>query len=137
MKAELYMSNTTAQTVAAGGTIGLGVITRRFGNTKCCTPVINAGNGGVVLNAPGYYRVFVNVTVEPTAEGPVTVALYQDGVAYPAAVATNTAGVASAATSVCVPADVKVSGCAPSTLTVVLLDGAGSVTNVGVGVVKL
>lgn len=135
-KAEIYTANTSTQAVAVNGIITPGTIIRRFGNTRCCNPAINVANNGISLNENGYYRVLVNVTAEPTEEGAVTVALYQDGVAYPGAVATNTAAAASDAVSVCIPADVKVTNC-NSILTVVLTAGAGNVTNVGIAVNKL
>ena len=137
MKAALYTANTNSQTVAAGGMLALGSVVRRFGNDRCCNPVINLVNNGITLNDPGYYTVSVDVTDLPTAEGPVTVTLYQDGNPVVGAVATNTAGAASAATSIALSAIVRVIGCATSTLTAVLTAGAGSVRNVAVSVVKL
>ncbi len=135
MKAAIYTVNASAQTVAAGGVLALGSIVRRFGNNRCCAPIINLSGNGIVLSECGYYKVDVNVTDAPTDAGAVTVQLYQDGVAVPGAVATNTAAAANA-TSVEVPAVVRV-GCTNSTLTAVLVDGAGSVSNVAVTVVKL
>ena len=136
-KAWIYTANTNAQTVAAGGTLALGSIVRRAGNDRCCNPIVNLVNNGITLNDPGYYDVTVNVTDAPTADGPVTVTLFQDGSPITGAVATNTAGAPSAATSVSVNAIVRVVGCATSTITAVLTAGAGSVTNVAVTAVKL
>lgn len=135
-KAAIYTANTNAQTVADGGTLALGSIVRRFGNTRCCNPAINLVNNGITLNECGYYDVTVNVTDVPTTAGAVTVTLYQDGMAVPGAVSTNTAA-ASDATGVTVNAIVRVVGCSASTLTAVLTAGAGSVTNVAAAVVKL
>ena len=130
MKSEIYVANVNTQAVAAGGAINLGTIIRRFGNNACCVPALNLSGGNVVVNQPGYYDVTANVTVEPTAEGPVTVAVYQDGVEVHGAVATNTAGIASAATSVCIPASIRLyCGTASSTISLVLVAGAGNVTN--------
>ena len=135
-KAWIYTENTTAQTVAAGGTLALGSIVRRAGNDRCCNPIVNLVNNGITLNACGYYKVNIDVVDAPTAEGPVTVTLLQDGV--PVQSATNTAGAASAATGVSLSAPiVKVVGCNSSVLTAVLTAGAGSVTSVAVSVVKL
>ena len=137
MKAALYAANTTAQTVASGGTLALGSIVRRFGNDRCCNPVINLVNNGVTLGECGYYLVTLDVTDEPTAEGAVTVTLYQDGSPVTGAVASNTAAAASDATGVSLSAIVRVVGCATSTLTAVLTAGAGSVTDVAMAVIKL
>lgn len=137
MKAALYAANTNAQTVAAGGTLALGSIVRRFGNDRCCNPVINLVNNGVTLGECGYYLVTLDVTDEPTAEGAVTVTLYQDGSPVTGAVASNTAAAASDAIGVSLSAIVRVVGCAASTLTAVLTAGAGSVTDVAMAVIKL
>lgn len=136
-KAAIYVANTNAQTVAAGGNISFGSIVRRFGNDSCCNPIINSVNGAVVLNECGYYAVTVRVTDAPTDAGAVTVTLNQDGNPVQGAVATNTAAAASAATSVTISAIVRVIGCASSTLTAVLTAGAGSVTNATIDVVKI
>ena len=137
MKAALYAANTSAQTVAANGALALGTVIRRFGNDRCCNPIINLVNGGVMLGECGYYAVTVDVTDEPTDAGAVTVALYQDGSPVTGAVATNTASAASDATSVSVSAIVRVVGCASSVLTAVLTAGSGTVTNAAISVVKL
>lgn len=136
-KAALYAANTTAQTLAAGATIALGSIIRRFGNDRCCNPTINLSGSGITLNEFGYYKVNARVTDAPTAAGTVTITLLQDGVPIPGAVASNTAVAASNPTSVTAGAIVRVAGCASSTITAVLTAGAGSVTNVSVDVEKL
>lgn len=136
-KAAIYTANTTAQTLAAGATIALGSIIRRFGNDRCCNPTINLSGAGITLNECGYYKISARVTDEPTAAGTVTVTLLQDGVPIPGAVASNTVAVASNPTSVTAGAIVRVVGCVTSNITAVLTAGAGSVTNVSVDVEKL
>lgn len=136
-KAGIYVVNANTQAVAAGGTIALGTTVRRYGNDRCCNPVVNLTGNGIALNEPGYYSVDVNVTGEPTAAGAVTVTLFQDGVAVSGAVASNTAAAGSDATAVAIPATVRVLGCNSSILTVVLTAGAGNVTNAAVRVTKV
>ena len=136
-KAGIYVANTKTQAVAAGGTIALGATVRRYGNDRCCNPVINLTGNGITLNEPGYYNVDVNVTDEPTAAGAVTVTLYQDGMPVTGAVASNTAAAGSDATAVAIPATVRVLGCNSSILTVVLTAGAGNMTNAAVRVIKV
>lgn len=136
-KAAIYVANTTAQTLAAGASIALGSIVRRFGNTNCCNPTINLSGSVITLNECGYYKVNARVTDAPTAAGTVTVTLLQDGVAIPGATASNTAAAAANPTSVTAGAIVRVVGCASSTITAVLTAGAGSVTNVSVDVEKI
>lgn len=137
-KAAIYTANVTSQTLAAGATIALGSIIRRFGNTsRCCNPIINLSGSGITLNECGYYKVTARVTDAPAAAGTVTVTLLQDGVAIPGAVASNTAAADTNPTSVTAGGIVRVVGCASSTITAVLTSGAGSVTNVSVDVEKL
>ena len=135
-KAWIYTTNNNSQTVAAGASLNLGSISRRAGNNRCCNPIINLVNNGIILNECGYYKVNLDVTDAPTAEGAVTVTLYQDGNSI--ASATNTALAASAATSVSLSSPiVKVYGCNNSTLTVVLTAGAGTISSVNMSVIKL
>lgn len=136
-KAAIYTANTTAQTLAAGATIALGTIVRRFGNDRCGNPTINLSGNGITLNECGYYKVSTRVIDAPTAAGTVTVTLFQDGVAIPGAIGSNTAAAATNPTGVTAGGIVRVVGCATSTITAVLTAGAGSVTNVSVDVEKL
>lgn len=136
-KAAIYTLNNTTQAVAAGGTIALGTIVRRFGNTpRCCNPTINLSGNGIVISEPGYYKVNVDVTDAATAAGAVTVSLLQDGNVVESL--TDTAAAANDAVTISMTAPiVRVIGCTTSTLTVVLTAGAGNVSPVGVSVVKL
>ncbi|MBQ8616258.1 MAG: hypothetical protein IJ418_02215 [Clostridia bacterium] len=126
----IYTVMNTPAAVAAGGTVPLGTIIRRFG----CGLDLN-GNGVTLLPA-GYYKADVNLTVLPTAAGAITATLLVDGVAYPGAVATGTPTAAGAAVNLNIPALIRNVCAGAHTLTVVL-DVAATVNNAAVAVVKV
>lgn len=133
-KALIYVVNSGTQAVAEGGNINLGTIVRRYGN-KCGYPIINLNGDGITISEAGYYRVAVDVTAAPTAAGPVTITLRQDGV--PVLSKTGTAAAAADAVSLSIDSPVIRVGCnVGSTLTVELTAGTGNVSNVGISVVK-
>ena len=135
-KALLYTTNTTTQTVAAGGVIAPGTIQRRVGNTRCCTPVITLNGNNIVLTEPGYYSVQVDVTDAVIEAGAVTVSLVQDGNVIESV--TGTAAAAGDAVNITLSAPiVRVFNCTASNLSIVLTAGAGNVTSVGISVIKL
>lgn len=134
-KAGIYTVNSGAQTVAVGGVLNLGTINRRFGR-ECCEPVMELNGSSITLNEPGYYDVDVAVTALPTAAGPVTIAVFQDGVAVPGS--TNTAqGTAGNPVNVVSLPLVRVRCGAASNLSVVLVNGAGTIANIAVKVLKV
>lgn len=133
-KALIYATNPGAQAVVAGGNIALGSISRRYGN-QCCNPIIDLNGFGITISDDGYYRVAVDVTALPTAAGPVTITLLQDGVAVQAKTGTAAAAGNPVALSLASPV-VRVRCGFNSTLTLQLTAGAGNVSNVGMSVVK-
>lgn len=135
-KAGIYTVNSGAQAVAVGGTINLGAINRRFGRA-CCEAIIDLNGSGITLNEPGYYDVDVAVTALPTAAGPVTIAVFQDGVAVPGSTNTTTAAAAGNPVNVVSLPLVRVRCGAASNLSVVLVNGAGTIANISVKVLKI
>lgn len=131
-KSLIQVANQSAQTVAVNSIISLGSVQRRFG-CNC-----RLSGNAVEVDGPGYYTVDASVSVAPTAEGPVTVALYCNGVQVPGAIAYGS--VSTAANSVClyINATLRQGCCCDSadTLTLVLLEGAGTVQNVSLRVEK-
>lgn len=131
----LYSANTTAQTLAIGGTINMGSAIRRYGCVKgTSTPYANTLGTTTTLSScgrcPTYFDVDATFVVIPTAAGTVTITALQDGVVIPGATASAT--VAAAATSVTLPISFGVrlnSGVTSSTITYVLTGAAGSLTN--------
>ena len=131
-KSAIFVSNTTPAAVTAGNTLPLGNIVRRFG----CA--LNLNGNGVLLLAPGYYKVDVSATVESTAAGAVAIGLSQDGVQIPGVVPTSSAASASAPVNVSFPAIIRVlPNSGSSTLTLILSEGAGTLTNLILTVEKL
>lgn len=135
-KAGIYTVNSGAQAVAVGGVINLGFINRRFGR-KCCEPIIDLNGAGIILNDDGAYSVDVVVTALPTAAGPVTIAVFQDGVAVPGSTNTTTAAAAGNPVNVFSAPMVRVKENSASNLTVVLVNGAGTIANISVKVLKV
>lgn len=133
-KALIFVRNPGSQTVAAGGNVALGSVVRRYGN-RCCRPVVDLSGDGITISDEGYYSVDVDVTVAPTVAGPVTVSLLQDGVVVFTKTGTA-AAIADAVPLTMASPIVRVRCNATSTLTVQLTSGAGTVSEVGVSVVK-
>ena len=131
-KSAIYVANTGAQTVAVGGTIGLGNIVRRFG----CGVDLN-GNG-ITIDEAGYYDVNVSVTAAPTVAGAATVTMFNNGIAVPGATATTTAAAAGDDVNVSFESIVRVF-CNGNTavLSLVLTGGEAAISNVAVVVSKM
>lgn len=128
----IQTANQSVQTVAAGSIISLGSTQRRFG----CN--LRLSGNGIEVNGEGYYTIDAGLSVTPTAAGPVTVALYNNGVQIPGAIAYAT-GVAGVPVSVSIPPATIRQGCccdSADNITCVLIEGAGTVNNIAVRVVK-
>lgn len=130
-KALLFTANTAAQAVAVGGTVNPGSVVRRRAGNCAGSPSANVSGSTVVVTGGDYYLVDATLTVVPTADGTVTVSLVQDGTT----VASASATVAAAATSVVIPltAIIRTRGGA-SNLTLVLTGAASSVSSAYVSV---
>ena len=133
------MSKSLIQTVNAGpqavaelGVIGLGTTVRRYG----CN--LHQISDAIEAEGCGYYTIDATVTLTPDAVGPVSVAVYNNGVAVPGTAVTGS--VAAAGDSVTLPIVGTIrQGCncnGADSLTLVITDGASTVTNVSMRVVK-
>ena len=86
-----YYTYTGVQEVAAGGVLPLTNTVRQYGRN------VRLNNNNVIVRglcndpAAGYYNVSVNATLTASAEGTVTVSLFQDGDLVPGAVQTSSA----------------------------------------------
>ena len=127
----IQVANQSTQAVAVNSIISIGSTQRRYG----CN--LRLSGNGIEVNGEGYYKVDADVSVAPTAEGAVTVALYIDGVQVPGAIAYGTATAGDPIT-LPITATVRQGCCCDSAdnLTLVLLAGAGNVTNVSMRVEK-
>lgn len=133
-KSAIFTANTTAQTVAVGGTLSLGSIIRRYG----CD--LNLNGNSIAINGcndAGYYDVKASVTAAPTAAGTVTVSLFRNGVAVPGATA-SAAGAAGSPVALPIAALVREFCCGEdSALTLVLSGAAATVSNVALVVERI
>lgn len=131
-KSAIYVVNNSAQTLAVGNTVALGVVNRRFG----CA--IDLNGNSVTLDDQGYYDVNVSVTAAPTAAGTVTITLFNNGVAVPGATASNATTVGGNPVNVSFESLVRVfCGANAGALTIVLTGSAATVSNVALVVTKI
>ena len=131
-KSLIQTANISSQNVAVGSVISLGSVLRRFG----CNCRLN-GNA-IEIEGEGYYTIDVDVTATPTVAGNVTVSVLKDGVVIPSATATNSVSTVGNSTTLPINTTVRL-GCkcdGASSLTVVLVAGAGVVSNISMMVVK-
>lgn len=83
-KSLISVVNAGSQTVDADGVLSLGAIQRR----RSCA--MNLNGSGVTICQPGYYKVDVSAVASPTAAGPITLTLLENGVPVPGGIATQT-----------------------------------------------
>ena len=131
-RALIQTANPSTQNIAVNSIITPGSVQRRYG-CNC-----RLSGNAIELVGEGYYGIDAGVTVTPTAAGPVTVGLYENGVQIPGAVAT--AEVATAGNSVTLtlpPATVRLMCCdSAKNITLVLTEGPGTASNAAIRVVK-
>ena len=128
----IQTANPSTQTIAVNSIIPLGSVQRRFG----CN--LRMSGNAIEVSGEGYYTVDADVSVAPTAAGPVTVALYNNGVQIPGAIAYGSVTTADNPTTLCINCTIRQGCCCDSAdnLTCVLVAGAGTVNNISVRVVK-
>lgn len=128
----IQTANQSTQTVAANSIISLGSTQRRFG----CN--LRLSGNGIEVNGEGYYTIDADVSVSPTAAGPVTVALYSNGAQIPGAIAYGSVTTAGNPVNMSINCTVRQGCCCDSAdnITCVLITGAGTVNNVSVRAVK-
>ena len=129
-RSKIQTVNPTTQAVAVNGIISLGSVLRRYG-CNC-----RLSGNAIEISGCGYYDIDAAITVEPTAIGDVSVALYMDGAQVPSAIGTGNAATAEAPVTVPVITTVRLPADGTSSLTFVLTEGAGNVTNISVRVDK-
>lgn len=122
----IQVANQSSQAVAINSIISPGSVQRRFG-CNC-----RLSGNAIEVSGEGYYTVEAAVTVAPTAAGTVTVALYNNGVQVPGAIAYGSVSTAGNPVTLPLFGTIRQSCCCDSadTLTLVLLAGAGTVQNV-------
>ena len=129
----IQVANPSTQAVTVNSIIPLGSVQRRFG-CNC-----RLSGNAIEVSGEGYYAISGNVSIAPTAAGPVTVGLFVNGTLLPGAIAYGTA--AAATDPITLPVDATIrQGCncdSADNITLVLLAGAGNVQNVSLRVEKV
>lgn len=128
----IQVANPSQQTVAVNSIVGLGSVQRRFG----CN--LRLSGNAIEVDGEGYYTVDCDLSVAPTVAGVITVALYKNGVQIPGAIASSSVSTAENPTSLCINTTIRQGCCCDSAdnLTCVLLEGAGTISNISLRVVK-
>ena len=130
-KSLIQTTNQTTQAVAVNGIISLGSVLRRYG-CNC-----RLSGNAIEVEGDGYYKIDTDVTVLPTVAGTVTVAVLENGVQIPSAISTGSTSVAGNPVTLPITTTIRKNCCCgASNLTVVLLAGAGNVTNISTRVEK-
>lgn len=129
----IQVTNQSMQNVALNSIISLGSVLRRFG----CN--IRLSGNGIEVIGEGYYTISGTVTVAPTAAGTVSVAVYNNGMQIPGAIASGTAAVAGDPVTLPLETTIRQGCCCDSAdnITLVLLEGAGEVSNVSLRIEKV
>lgn len=123
--------NQSEQAIAENGIFALGTVVRRYGRD------LRLSGNGIEATGNGYFSVTASVSVAPTAAGPVTVALFDNGVQVPGAIAYAT-GTAGEPVNLAIVATIRRGCCCEGAdnLTLVLIEGAGTAPNVSLRVVE-
>ena len=127
----IQLSNTTSSNVTTNNTIPLGSVLRRFG----CNCRLNGDK--VEVEGAGYYTVDGTITLQPEAAGAVSVALYENNVPVPSAVATGTATAIGDNVTLPISTTVRQTCCeGASSLSLVLTENNSDLINVSLRVEK-
>ena len=131
-KSLIQVANPSTQTIAVNSIIPLGSVQRRYG----CN--IRLSGNAIEVSGEGYYTIDADVSVAPTEVGNVTVALYNNGVQIPGAIAYGSVSTATNPTTLCINTTIRRGCCCDSAdnITCVLLAGAGTVNNISLRAVK-
>ena len=131
-KSLIQLYNESTQAVTESNVINLGSVLRRYG----CN--LRLSGGAVEIDGPGYYEANVIATIEPTAVGNVTVALFENNVQIPGAIASAYASLAESPVVLPIVTTIR-KGCncdGASQIVLKLIEGPGNVTNVSTRIVK-
>ena len=83
--------NATTQTLATGELVNLGSVYRRFCKKNACgVPAFLFDGNSITLNHSGIYHLTLTAIVSSATAGDVTIQLFDNGVAIPSALATET-----------------------------------------------
>ena len=131
-KSLIQTANQSPQAVAANGIIGLGSTQRRYG----CD--LRLSGNSVEVGGTGYFKIDGAVSVSSTEAGAVTVAVYDNGIQIPGAIAYGEVTTVGNSVTLPIVATIRRGCCCESVdnLTLVLVEGPGTVNNVSLRVEK-
>ena len=132
-RALIQTVNAGSQPVADATVLNLGTVVRRYG----CA--LRLSGNGIEVSGEGYYTIDAAVTVTPTAAGAVTLAIYENGVQIPGAIASGYQTTAAQPITLNAPPATIRKGCGcegASQITVVVTADDGTVSNAAVRIVK-
>lgn len=132
-KSLIQVANQSLQTVAPNSIISLGSVQRRFG----CN--LRLSGNAIEVAGEGYYEIDATVSLAPTAIGNVSVALYENGVQIPGAIAYGSVSTAENSVTLPLVATIRQGCCCDSAdnITCVLIEGESTVQNISLRVVKV
>ena len=124
--------NQSEQTVAENGVLSLGTVQRRYGKD------LRLSGNGIEATGTGYFTATASVSLAPTAAGAATVALFDNGVQVPGAIAYGTAAAAGDPVNIAIVSTIRRGCCCAGAdnLTLVVVEGAGTAQNVSLRVVE-
>ncbi len=131
-KSLIQVVNQSDQAAQENSVINLGTTQRRYG----CD--LRLSGNGIEVNGTGYYMIDASVSVAPTAAGNVTVAVYDNGVQIPGAIAYGSTTTAENNVALPIVSTIR-RGCncdGADNITLMLLEGAGTVKNVSLRIEK-
>lgn len=82
--------NSTNQTLLTNGLVDFGAVYRKFCKKDCGVKTFDFTSNSVSLQKSGIYQVTITAIVSAPTAGDVTLQLYENGVAIPGAIATET-----------------------------------------------
>lgn len=126
----IYTVNSSNTVLAANSTIPVGSTIRRFG------PGISQDGNAITLHGSGYYECNCSISIAPTMAMPITVQLYQDGVAIPGAVATTTPSAANAVVNLNITSLIRVCGCNCTNVITARVNSASTLNNMSIVIEK-
>lgn len=124
--------NQSEQAVAENGIFALGTVQRRYGKD------LRLSGNGIEATGAGYFTIAASVSIAPTAAGAATVALFDNGVQIPGAIAYGTAAAAGDPVNLAIISTIRRGCCCAGadSLTLVLVEGAGTAQNVSLRVTE-
>lgn len=82
--------NSTTQTLLTNGLVDFGAVYRKFCKKDCGVKTFDFASNSIVLQKSGIYHITINAIVSAPTAGDVTLQLFENGVALPSAITTET-----------------------------------------------